>query len=165
MLTICKVELVRKQEFTTAALVLDNKAFVVHVAFIASSNPVIQPSHQVQIAFMKADDTLTAIPSKYADFMVIFFSDPIVEHLEYIKINNYIIELIYSKQSSFKVIYSLGSMEWEILKKYIKINRANSFFRPFISSADALIFFDQKLDGSFYLCINYQGLNNLTIQN
>ena len=56
-------------------------------------------------------------------------------------------------------------MELETLKAYIKINLANGFIRPSKSPIGAFILFDRKLDGSFRLCIDYQSLNNLTINN
>ena len=56
-------------------------------------------------------------------------------------------------------------MKLETLKTYIKTNLANSFIRPSQSPASALILFIQKKNGSFQLCVDYQGLNNLTIKN
>ena len=53
----------------------------------------------------------------------------------------------------------------EILKVYIETNLANRFIRPSKCPAIALILFDQKSDGYLWLCINYWGLNNLTIKN
>ncbi len=56
-------------------------------------------------------------------------------------------------------------MELEILKAYIKNNLANGFIRPFKSPTGASILFDKKLNDSLRLCIDYWGLNNLTIKN
>ena len=56
-------------------------------------------------------------------------------------------------------------MELETLKTYIETNLANDLIRSFKLPASAPILFDRKLDGSFWLCINYQGLNNPTIKN
>ena len=56
-------------------------------------------------------------------------------------------------------------MELETLKAYMETNLANEFIRPSKSPAGAPILFDWKLDGSFWLCVDYQGLNNLTIKN
>lgn len=56
-------------------------------------------------------------------------------------------------------------MELEILKIYIENNLVNSFISPSKSSARVPIFFDKKQNGSLWLYINYQGLNNLTIKN
>ena len=44
-------------------------------------------------------------------------------------------------------------------------NLANGFIWPSKSPAGALIFFVGKQDGSLRLCLDYQGLNNLTIKN
>ena len=56
-------------------------------------------------------------------------------------------------------------MELKTLKTYIETNLANGFIRPLKSPADAPILFVCKPDGSFRLCVDYQGLNNLTIKN
>ena len=56
-------------------------------------------------------------------------------------------------------------MKLETLKTYIETSLANGFIRPSKSPADPSILFDRKSDGFFRLCVNYQGLNNLTIKN
>ena len=56
-------------------------------------------------------------------------------------------------------------MELETLKTYIKTNLANGFIRPSKSPTRAPIFFNWKPDESFCLCVDYWGLNNITIKN
>ena len=56
-------------------------------------------------------------------------------------------------------------MELETLKIYIKTYLKTGFIWPSKSPAGALILFNKKSDGSLWLCVNYQGLNNLTIKN
>ena len=51
----------------------------------------------------------------------------------------------------------------EINDHFIELIDANGFIRPFKSPASAPIFFDQESDESFRLCVDYRGLNNLTI--
>ena len=51
-----------------------------------------------------------------------------------------------------------------MLKTYIKNNLANSTIRPFKSLTKAIMFFDKKPNRSLKLCIDYYGLNNMTIQ-
>ncbi len=70
-----------------------------------------------------------------------------------------------NQQPPYGLIYSLMSVELEILKAYIENNLANSFIRPFKSHDGAAILFDKKLDSSLRLCVDYRGLNNLTIKN
>lgn len=79
--------------------------------------------------------------------------------------NNYAIDLIKKQQLSYKLIYSLGSVEIETLKTYIKTNLGNSFIRPFKSLVGALILFVKKPNRRFELCFDYKDLNNLTIKN
>ena len=122
-------------------------------------------SKRTQIAHLKADEALTKVSSKYADFADIFSPKLAAELLEHMGINDHAIELMDDQQPLYNPINSLGLVELEILKAYIENNLANGFIRPFKSSAGALIFFDKKLNGSLRLCIDYQGLNNLTIKN
>ena len=79
--------------------------------------------------------------------------------------NEHAIKLEEDKQPPFGPIYSLGPVELETLKTYIETNLANGFIRPSKSPAGAPILFDRKPDGSLRLCVDYRGLNNLTIKN
>ena len=84
---------------------------------------------------------------------------------EYIGINDHFINLLDNKQPPYGPIYNLGPVELETLKTYIKANLASGFIRSSKSPTGTLILFVQKKDGSLRLCINYRGLNNLTIKN
>ena len=79
--------------------------------------------------------------------------------------NEHAIELEEGKKPPFGPIYSLGPMELETLKTYIETNLANGFIHPSKSPARAPILFDRKPDGSLRLCVDYRGLNNITIKN
>ena len=69
------------------------------------------------------------------------------------------------KQPPYRPIYSLGPVELEILKTYIKTHLKTGFIRPSKSPADAPIFFDKKPDNNLHLCVDYWGINNPTIKN
>ena len=56
-------------------------------------------------------------------------------------------------------------MKLETLKTYIKTHLKTEVIQPSKSPAGAPILFDKKSDGSFYLCVDYWGLNNLMIKN
>ena len=79
--------------------------------------------------------------------------------------NEYAIKLEEGKQPPFGSIYSLGPVELKMLKTYIETNLANSFIRLSKSPAGAPIFFDRKPNGSLCFCMDYWGLNNITIKN
>ncbi len=114
---------------------------------------------------MKADEAPTKVTSKYADFADVFSPKLTIKLPKHMRINNHTIELVDDWQLPYGLIYSLGSIELEILKTYIKNHLANSFIRPCKSLVRASIFFDKKLDGSLRLCIDYWSLNNLIIKN
>ncbi len=84
---------------------------------------------------------------------------------EYTGINDHAIELVDDRQPPYGPIYSLGPIELEILKAYIENNFVNGFIRPSKSPTGAPILFDKKPDSSLRLCVDNQGLNNLTIKN
>ena len=56
-------------------------------------------------------------------------------------------------------------MELEMLKTYIKNNLANGFIRLSKSLIKASILFDKKTNRSLRLYVDYQGFNNLIIEN
>ncbi len=122
-------------------------------------------SIKFQIADLKVDEALTKVLSKYIDFADVFSSKLAVELLKYIRINNHTIELVDDWQLPFDPIYSLGLVELEILKAYIKNNLVNSFIRSSKSLARVLIFFNKKPDRSLRLYMDYRDLNKLIIRN
>ena len=81
------------------------------------------------------------------------------------KLNGHAIDLENGKQPPYWPIYSLGLLELETLKTYIETHLKTRFIQPSKSLADAPILIDQNLDGSLHLCVDYRGLNNLTIKN
>ncbi len=111
------------------------------------------------------DEAPTKVPSEYADFADIFSPKLATELLKHTEINDHAIEFVDDWQPPYGPIYSLGPVELETLKAYIKNNLANDFIRPSKSPAGAPILFDKKPDSSLRLCVDYQGLNNLTIKN
>ena len=85
--------------------------------------------------------------------------------LKHTKINTHAIDPEESKQPPYGPIYNLRPLELKTLKTYIETNLANGFICPSKSPAGAPILFDQKTDRNLQLCVDYQGLNNLTIKN
>ncbi len=166
LLTTRRVELIGKKEFAAAALDPEHEAFVVHIAALSiDTGDEVHPSRRAQIAHLKANKALTKIPSEYADFADVFSPKLAVELPEHTRINDYAIELMDDRQPPYGPIYSLRPVELEILKAYIQNNLASGFIRPFKSPVEAPIPFNKKPDSSLRLCVDYRGLNNLTIKN
>ncbi len=108
------------------------------------------------------DKAPTEVLAKYSDYSKVFLIDLAIELPENTIINNHTIELIEGKQPPYRPIYALSLVKLETLKAYIKTHLQTGFIRPSKSPAGAPILFDKKLDGSFYLCVDYRDLNEMT---
>ena len=162
--TTKRVQIIGSKEFAKAALDPDQEAFVVHLATLFSSME-IHPDREVQVAALIADEAPVAILAKYLDFEDVFFKMSSAILPEHTEINTHAINLEECKQPPYGPIYSLGLVELETLKTYIKTHLANGFISSSKSPAGVSILFEKKPDGSLCLCVNYQGLNNITIKN
>ncbi|XP_056410102.1 ATP-binding cassette sub-family F member 2 [Hyla sarda] len=62
-------------------------------------------------------------------------------------------------------IYPLSVPETEAMQEYIQENLQKGFIRKSSSLARARFFFVSKKDGSLHPCIDYRGLNKITVKN
>ena len=138
------------------------EAFVVYVSSLRSKIS-IHPARKAQLASLLTEK-VTA-PVEYLDFVDVFSEKSANVLPERTGANKHAIKLEEGKQPPYGPIYSLGLVEFETLKTYIEINLANDFIRTSKLLAGAPILFVRKPDGSLCLCVNYRGLNNLTIKN
>lgn len=65
----------------------------------------------------------------------------------------------------FGPIYNLSEKELEALREYLDENLKKGFIRPSESPAGAPILFVKKKDGSLRMCVDYRGINKITIKN
>ena len=135
---------------------------MVHVSSLGLKM-TIHPAREAQLALPLAEKVI--VPLEYSDFADVFSEKSANVLPERTRANEHAIELEKGKQPSYGPIYSLGPVELETLKTYIKTNLANGFIWTSKSLAGAPILFVRKRDGSLCLCVDYQGLNNLTIKN
>ena len=159
--TTKRVELIDKKEFAKAALDENSETFVVYVASL-SLVPGIHLDRKTQIASLLTKKV--KILDKYSDFTNVFSGKKALVLPECTEFNEHAIDLKDGKQPPYRPIYSLGPVELETLKTYIKTHLKTGFIWPSKSPADAPIFFDKKPDSNFYLCVDYRGLNNLTMK-
>jgi hypothetical protein len=62
-------------------------------------------------------------------------------------------------------MYPLSLRELVALKKFLEENLAKEFIQKSKSLAGAPILFALKKDGSLRLCVDYRGLNTVTVKN
>ena len=160
-----QVQLVDPKELVIAAFNMDNKTFVVHVAIQEREEMPVHAEKQDQVGALLFNKTSTEVPAEYYDYSNVFLAENAAELPENTGMNEHAIELEEGKQPPFGPIYSLGPVELKTLKIYIKTNLANGFIQPSKSPAGAPILFNRKPDGSLRLCVDYRGLNNISIIN
>ena len=169
--TIKQVELIDLNKFLLIGLDADSKTFVVHVAnkkqgkLPVHSEKLTQIQNKAQVEALIFDKTSIVVLAKYSDYSNVFKTENVAELPEHTGINDHAIKLGEDQQPAFGPIYSLRPVELETLKTYIKTILANGFIQPFKSLTRAPILFDWKSDESLSLCVDYWGLNNITIQN
>ena len=104
------------------------------------------------------------IPQKYFQFHSVFSkknADTLPPHRPY----DHKIPLSEGAQVPFGPVYSLSQVELKALHEYIKENLDKGFICRSESPAGAPILFVKKKDGSLRLCVDYRGLNKVTIPN
>lgn len=125
----------------------------------------IHPSHEALIAWLGVEEAPVAVPSEYSDLANVFSKDSVAELPDHTGIDGRAIDLEEGKQPPYRPIHSLGPVELETLKTYIDTNLASGLIRPPKPHGGAPILFVRKTDEILRLCIDYRGLDNLTIKN
>ncbi|SOV06304.1 uncharacterized protein UDID_19619 [Ustilago sp. UG-2017a] len=104
------------------------------------------------------------IPQEYHQYLDVFSrvkADKLLPHRTY----DHQIPLEEGKSPPFGPIYSLSEHELKTLREYLEENLAKGFISPSDSPAASPILFVKKKDGSLRLCVDYRGLNRITIRN
>ena len=128
-------------EYNTFVVHVVFSSFVIFLSFILFNTDVYL-SCRFQIAGLIAKKAFTKVFAKYVKFADIFFLDLVFKLSKHTKINNHAMKLVNCPQPPYWPIYSLGPVELETLKAYIKINLANKFIRSFKSPVGTSIFFN-----------------------
>ncbi|KAH0611235.1 uncharacterized protein H6S33_011662 [Morchella sextelata] len=69
------------------------------------------------------------------------------------------------KEPPFGPLYGMSREELIVLKRYIQDNLKKGFIQASSSPAGAPVLFVKKADGTLRLCVDYRGLNELTVKN
>jgi transposase InsO family protein len=104
------------------------------------------------------------IPSEYADYADVFSTQSaslLPEH----HAMEHRIDLEAGTQPPYGPIYALSEKELEVLREYLEAAEAKGWIRRSTSAAGAPIMFVPKKGGGLRLCVDYRGLNRITIKN
>lgn len=104
------------------------------------------------------------VPKEYHQYLDVFdkkSANMLPEHRSF----DHHIPLEEGKNPPFGPIYNLSEKELEALCEYLDENLKKGFIRLSKSPAGAPILFVKKKDGSLRMCIDYWGINKITIKN
>jgi hypothetical protein len=152
------VSMINAVAFKTLLKQRDVQIFQVDVSRLSPDSP--------ECAEPESQPDLHLIPEEYrAEFAKIFSkkeAEVLPEHRSY----DHVITLQEGATPPFAGHnYSLSPAELKVLDQYIKDNLRKGFIRHSQSPAAAPILFVKKPDGSLRLCVDYRGLNKITIKN
>lgn len=131
-----------------------------HVECLVSA---VSPVSSVSV-FQEEPGDLNGVPGEYLDLRAVFSrsrATSLPPHRPY----DCSIDLIPGTTPPRGRLYSLSAPEREALEKYLSESIAAGTIVPSSSPAGAGFFFVKKKDGSLRPCIDYRGLNDITIKN
>jgi hypothetical protein len=107
-------------------------------------------------------DEVSPIPSQVADLEDVFENDP--KKMQSQVDASHAIKLKPDTVPPFQPLRNLSEKELAALRDYLTVAEANGWIRRSVSEAGAPILFAQKKDGSMRLCVDYRGLNDITVK-
>ena len=115
-------------------------------------------------SIIESNEKSSELPDQYKEYQDVFEKknvDMLPQHRPY----DYEIDLQEGTQPPFGPIYSLSQNELVALQEYLHEDLAKNFIRHLKSPAGAPILFVKKKDGSLRMCVDYRGLNKITVKN
>ncbi len=137
---------------------------MVNAAGFAKALKTAEPYLLRIFATLESLEEQIKLPFEYQEFASLFEKsavDTLPKHQPW----DHSIPLKEGTQPPYGPIYSLSEVELKALREYLDENLSKGFIRSSSSPAGAPILFVKKKDGSLRLCVDYHGLNNITIKN
>ncbi|KAL0172527.1 hypothetical protein M9458_032838, partial [Cirrhinus mrigala] len=140
-------------------MVVEWSSFCLSQCLVSASPPVMSDS-----VLQEEPVDLVNVPEAYHDLRAVFSksrASSLPPHRPYDRA----IDLLPGTSPPKGHLYSLSGPEWEAIEKYINDSLLAGIIRPSSSPAGAGFFFVEKKDGSLRPCIDYRGLNDITVKN
>jgi hypothetical protein len=109
-------------------------------------------------------DPKTKVPLEYHDLIHVF-SRSEADKLPIRRSYDHQIKLESGKQPGFGPLYGMSLNELKVLRKYLDDNLEKGFIRASSSPVASPVIFVKKPGGGLRFCVDYRGLNALTIKN
>ena len=104
------------------------------------------------------------IPKELSEYEDVF-SKELAGHLPALKQGDHAIDVMEGKEPPYGPLYNLSQTELAELRRYLEDALKKNWIQHSTSPAGAPILFVPKKDGGLRLCVDYRGLNAVTIKN
>ena len=104
------------------------------------------------------------VPKEYHEYLDVF-SEEAAAKLPERRPCDHKIPIEPGKAPPFGHLYTMSHAKLKELQSYLQENLSKGFIHASSSLAGAPVLFAKKKDGSLHLCVDYQGLNAITIKN
>ena len=161
-ISICSAE-----EFATLAMLAqkgDGEAYVAlpYELLVDAVKPSRRTRQPVRCGALEVDEP--KLPEPIKDLMEAFseiLSDSLNTHDQV----EHPIDLVEGKLPKSGPIYNMSQDELATIREYIESAQQKQWIRPSTAQCGAPVLFVKKKDGSLRLCVDYRGLNEVTIKN
>ena len=155
-------------EWTTKDWTLKHGTILIELVDKDAFQTLVEETHQAYAAFassisLEEQTGPGQIPSQYEAYADVFSKEQ-ADELPPHGPQDHAIETN-GDQPPFGPLYNLLASKLKVLKEYINDNLRKGFIQPSTSPAGAPILFVKKKDGGLRLCVDYRGLNKITIKN
>jgi hypothetical protein len=116
------------------------------------------------LAPKKHTDPVTKVPAEYHQYLEVF-SQPASDQLPGHRSYDHKIVLEKGKEPPYGPLYGMSQNELKVLRKYLQENLGKGFIRASRSPAASPVIFVKKPGGGLRFCVDYRGLNAVTIKN
>lgn len=110
-----QVEFARKKKFAIVVISPNKKIFIIYIV-VFSLDSDIHPSCRAQKASFLAYKPVTIVFPKFSDFVNIFSWESVAKLLEYVKINDQLIDPVDGQQLFYRPIYNKELVELKMIK-------------------------------------------------
>lgn len=138
------------------------KAYVLHITAFLTPKEVAQQA-------LEADgdapaETPKELPPELKGLEG-FFDEQAAKRMPMLAEATHKIDLVEGKEPPYGPLYPMNEAQYQALREYIAENLENGRIQHSTSRAGAPILFVPKKDGGLRLCVDYRGLNKVTIKN
>jgi transposase InsO family protein len=128
-------------------------------------NPKVYALVAQHVLEKEGDKTKNQLPAQLLNYKDVFSAEKAATLAPNREGVDLAIDIQEGKEPPYGPLYPLSQKELEALREYLQENLDKGFIRLSKSPAGAPILFVPKKDGSLRLCVDYRGLNSVTIKN